>query len=170
MVDLTEIKLLVLDVDGVLTDGTVIINADGSESKFFHTLDGHGIRMWRRSGLEVAIISGRESEPTQRRAAQLGIEHVFQDCHFKLPVIEELLGRLNMTPEQVAYVGDDLMDLPVIRYVGFGVAVADAVDEVKQHADYVTTKSGGKGAVRETIEHILKGTDKWDKLMERYLS
>ncbi len=170
MVDLTEIKLLVLDVDGVLTDGTLIINADGSETKFFNTLDGHGIRMWRRAGLEVAIISGRESEPTRRRAAQLGIEHVFQDCHFKLPVIEELLGRLDLTPEKVAYVGDDLMDLPVIRYVGFGVAVADAADEVKQYADYVTTKPGGKGAVRETIEHILKGTDKWDKLMERYLS
>lgn len=170
MVDLTEIKLLVLDVDGVLTDGTLIINADGSESKFFHTLDGHGIRMWRRAGLEVAIISGRESEPTRRRAAQLEIEHVFQDCHFKLPVIKELLGQINLPPEKVAYVGDDLMDLPVIRYVGFGVAVADAVDEVKQHADYVTTKPGGKGAVRETIEHILKGTKKWNKLMERYLS
>lgn len=169
MVELAEIKLLVLDVDGVLTDGTLIMNADGSESKFFNTLDGHGIRMWRRAGLEVAIISGRDSEPTQRRAAQLDIEHVFQDCHFKLPVIEKLLGRLNLVPEKVAYVGDDLPDLPVIRYVGFGVAVANAVDEVKRYADYVTTRPGGKGAVREVIEHILKSTDKWDELMGRYL-
>jgi len=169
MVDLTEIELLVLDVDGVLTDGTLIMNSDGSESKFFNTLDGHGIRMWRRAGLEVAIISGRESEPTQRRAAQLDIEHVFQDCHFKLPVIKELLGQLDLAREKVAYIGDDLPDLPVIRYVGFGVAVANAVDEVKKYADYVTTRSGGKGAVREVIEHILKGTEKWDKLMERYL-
>ncbi|UCE48903.1 MAG: HAD hydrolase family protein [Phycisphaerales bacterium] len=170
MVDLTEIQLLVLDVDGVLTDGTLIINSDGSESKFFNTLDGHGIRMWRRAGLEVALISGRVSEPTQRRAAQLDIEHVFQDCHFKLPVVEELLGQLDLAPEKVAYVGDDLPDLPVIRYVGFGVAVANAVDEVKQYADYVTTRPGGKGAVREVVEHILKGTDKWKELMERYLS
>lgn len=170
MVDLTEIKLLVLDVDGVLTDGTLIMNSDGSESKSFNTLDGHGIRMWRRAGLQVAIISGRESEPTRRRAAQLDIEHVFQDCHFKLPVIEELLAKLHLTPEKVAYVGDDLPDVPVIRYVGFGVAVANAVDEVKQHADYVTTRPGGRGAVREVIEHILKGTGKWSELMERYLS
>jgi len=170
MVDLTEIKLLVLDVDGVLTDGTLIMNSDGSESKSFNTLDGHGIRMWRRAGLQVAIISGRESEPTRRRAAQLDIEHVFQDCHFKLPVIEELLAKLHLAPEKVAYVGDDLPDVPVIRYVGFGVAVANAVDEVKQHADYVTTRPGGRGAVREVIEHILKGTGKWSQLMERYLS
>lgn len=170
MVDLAEIKLLILDVDGVLTDGTVIMNSDGSESKFFNTLDGHGIRMWRRAGLEVAIISGRESEPTLRRAAQLDIEHVFQDCHFKLPVVEKLLDQLNLTPRKAAYIGDDLPDLPVIRYVGFGVAVANAVDEVKKYADYVTTRPGGKGAVREVIEHILKRTDKWSELMERYLS
>lgn len=169
MVDLTEIQLLALDVDGVLTDGTLIMNSDGGESKFFNSLDGHGIRMWQRAGLKVALISGRESEPTQRRAAQLEIEHVFQDCHFKLPVVEKLLDQLGLPPEKVAYMGDDLPDVPVIRYVGFGVAVANAVDEVKRHADYVTTRPGGGGAVREVIEHLLKGTDKWRELMERYL-
>jgi 3-deoxy-D-manno-octulosonate 8-phosphate phosphatase (KDO 8-P phosphatase) len=170
MVDLSEIQLLALDVDGVLTDGTLIMNSDGSESKFFNSLDGHGIRMWQRAGMKVALISGRESEPTQRRATQLEIEHVFQDIHFKLPVMEKLLAQIGLEPEKVAYVGDDLPDLPLIRYVGFGVAVANAVDEIKEHADYVTTRQGGKGAVREVIEHILKTTDKWAELMERYLS
>lgn len=169
MVDLSEIRLLALDVDGVLTDGTLMLNSDGTENKFFNSLDGHGIRMWQRAGLKVALISGRESEPTQRRAEQLEIEYVFQDCHFKLPVLEKLLDQLRLAPENVAYVGDDLPDLPAIRYVGFGVAVANAVDEVKRYADYVTKRPGGSGAVREVIEHILKSTDKWRQLMERYL-
>jgi 3-deoxy-D-manno-octulosonate 8-phosphate phosphatase (KDO 8-P phosphatase) len=169
MVDLTQIELLALDVDGVLTDGTLTINADGSETKSFNTLDGHGLRMWQRAGLKVALISGRESAPTQLRAEQLEIEHVFQNCHFKLPVMEELLKRIGLAPEKVAYIGDDLPDLPVMRHVGFSVAVANAVDEVKRHADYVTARPGGSGAVREVIEHILKGTEKWRTLMERYL-
>ena len=169
MIDLTQIQLLALDVDGVLTDGKLTFNSNGSETKSFNSLDGHGIRMWQRAGLKVALISGRESAPTQLRAEQLGIEYVFQDCHFKLPVMEKLLEQIDLSPEKVAYVGDDLPDLPVIRHVGFGVAVANAVDEVKRHADYVTTRPGGGGAVREVIEHILKGTDKWRKLMERYL-
>jgi len=168
-VDLTEIELLALDVDGVMTDGTLIVHADGSESKHFNSLDGHGIKMWQRAGLKVAIVSGRASEPTERRAEQLQIEHVFQGCHHKLPVFEKLLEQLGLMPRQVAFIGDDLTDLPVIRYVGFGVAVANAVDEVKQHADYVTTRAGGSGAVREVIEHVLKSTGKWQELMKRYL-
>lgn len=168
-VDLTKIELLALDVDGVLTDGSLIIHADGSESKCFNTQDGHGIRMWQRAGLKVALISGRASEPTRRRAADLQIEYVFQSCHDKLPVFEKLLGQVGLPPEKVTYVGDDLTDLPVIRYAGFGVAVANAVDEVKQYADYVTTRSGGRGAVREVIEHILKNSGRWQELMNRYL-
>ena len=164
-----DIQLLAMDVDGVLTNGTLIINADGSESKFFSALDGHGIRMWQRAGLKVALLSGRASEPTKRRAEQLQIEHVFEDCHNKLPVFEEFLAQLGLAPENVAYIGDDLTDLPVIRYVGFGVAVANAVDEVKRHADYVTARAGGSGAVREVIEHILKNTGRWQELLKRYL-
>jgi len=167
--DLTKIKLLALDVDGVLTNGALIINADGSESKFFNSLDGHGIRMWQRAGLKVALISGRASVPTERRAEQLQIEYVFQDCHYKLPVVEQLAGQLGLLPEYIAFVGDDLTDMPVIRYVGFGVAVANAVDEVKQCADYVTTRPGGSGAVREVIEYILKNSGRWQELMKRYL-
>ena len=168
-VDLGAIKLLVLDVDGVLTDGTIVINGDGSESKSFNTLDGHGIRMWCRSGLKIAFLSGRASEPTRIRAEQLDVDYCFEDCHIKLPVIEELAKQLRISPKNIAYIGDDLPDLPVMRYVGFAVAVANAVDEVKRYADYVTVRPGGGGAVREVIEYILKGTDKWQELMERYL-
>lgn len=167
--DFTEIKLLALDVDGVLTDGTLIINADGSESKFFNSLDGHGIRMWQRAGLKVALISGRTSIPTERRAEQLKIEFVLQECHYKLPAVEKLAGQLALSPRNIAYVGDDLTDMPVMRYAGFAVAVANAVDEVKQCADYVTTRPGGSGAVREVIEYILKNSGRWQELMKRYL-
>ena len=169
MANLADIQMLAMDVDGVLTDGTLIINSDGSESKFFNSLDGHGIRMWQRAGLKVALVSGRASEPTRRRAEQLQIEYVFQDCHNKLPVLEKLLEQIGLSPEKVAYIGDDLTDLPIIRYVGFGAAVANAVDEVKQYADYVTTAAGGSGAVREVIEYILKNSGRWQKLMQRYL-
>lgn len=166
--NLAEIQLLVLDIDGVLTDGTIIINGDGSESKSFNVLDGHGIRMWQRAGFKVAFLSGRLSEPTKYRAEQLEIDHCIQDCHNKLPVLKQLLDKLGLSVEQVAYIGDDLPDLPAIKYVGFGVAVLNAVDEVKQCADYVTARAGGNGAVREVIEYILKKTGKWQPLIERY--
>jgi 3-deoxy-D-manno-octulosonate 8-phosphate phosphatase (KDO 8-P phosphatase) len=166
---LADIQMLVLDVDGVLTDGTLIINTDGSESKCFNTLDGHGIRMWQRAGYKVALLSGRASEPTRHRAEQLQIEYVFEDCYHKLPALKEFLKQLGLSPHEVAYIGDDLADLPVIRYVGFGAVVANAVEEVKKYADYVTIHTGGRGAVREVIEYILKDTGKWQELMERYL-
>ena len=165
---LANIELLVLDVDGVLTDGSIIINADGSESKSFSLLDGHGIRMWRRAGLKVAFLSGRETEATKYRAEQLKVDYCLQGCHFKLPALKKLLEEVGLSPEKVACVGDDLLDLPVIKYVGFGAAVANAVDEVKSIADFVTERAGGCGAVREVIEYILKNTCKWQKLMERY--
>ncbi len=169
MPNLAEIKLLALDVDGVLTDGTIVVNGDGTESKFFNVQDGHGIRLWLRAGLKIALFSGRISPPTEIRAKQFGIEYVFQDCLDKLPVLEEFLRQQGLSPQQVAYVGDDLPDLPPMRFVGFGVAVADAVDEVKQYADFITTRPGGKGAVREVIEYILKSTGRWQELMKRYL-
>ncbi len=168
--DLAALELLVLDVDGVLTDGRVFIHSNGGESKGFNILDGHGIRMWQRAGLKIALLSGRVSEATTRRARELEIPHVIQDCKFKLPALQQLLEELGLSPGQAACVGDDLMDLPLIRYVGFGAAVANAVDEVKEYADYVTTRRGGEGAVREVIEHILKGSGRWAALMERYLT
>ena len=168
-INLSKIKMLIVDVDGVLTDGSVIINPDGTESKKFNLLDGHGIKMWHRVGLKLAVISGRASEATTVRAKQLQIEYVFQGCKKKLPVFEQLLKETKLTAEQVAYIGDDLLDIPLVVRAGLGVAVANAVEELKQKADLITTVPGGSGAVREVIEYILKNTGKWQGLMERYL-
>jgi len=168
-IDFERLKLLVLDVDGVLTDGTIAVNADGREIKFFNTLDGHGIRMWRRAGLKAAFLSGRVSEPTAWRAKQLEVDFCFEDCDNKLPVLEKLAQQLALSPQEIAYVGDDLMDLPPMRYAGFSAAVANAVEEVKQSADYVTVRRGGQGAVREVIEYILKQSGRWQKLIDRYV-
>jgi 3-deoxy-D-manno-octulosonate 8-phosphate phosphatase (KDO 8-P phosphatase) len=166
-INLNDIQLLVMDVDGVLTDGQVAIFDDGSEGKSFNVLDGHGIRMWRRAGGKCAFLSGRSSQATAVRAEQLEIDYCIQPCPSevqgfeKLPALAKLLEDAGILAERAAYIGDDLMDLPAIRYVGFGVAVANAVDEVKGQADYVTTRRGGEGAVREVIEYILKNTGKW---------
>jgi 3-deoxy-D-manno-octulosonate 8-phosphate phosphatase (KDO 8-P phosphatase) len=124
--------------------------------------------MWHRTGRVSAIISGRDSRATAIRAEQLSVSHVFQGCLQKLPVFESLLKELNLTPEQTAYIGDDLMDMPLVRRVGFGVAVANAVEELKQCADWVTTRPGGDGAVGEAVEYILRQADAWEPLMERY--
>lgn len=167
--NLADIQMLVVDVDGVLTDGTILIDSNGGDSKFFNVVDGHGIRMWQRAGLKVVFLSGRASKSTKYRAEQLGIDYVFEDCQDKLATLKQLLKKLPLSPNRVAYVGDDLLDLPPIRYVGFGVAVANAVDEVKNMADYVTTRRGGNGAVREVIEYILKNTGRWQPLMKKYL-
>jgi len=169
-INFAGISLLVLDVDGVLTDGTVVVNSDGSESKFFNVLDGHGIRLWRRAGLKVAFLSGRKSGPTSKRAERLEVDFCIEDCHDKLPALERLAEELRLSADKIAYVGDDLMDLPPMRYAGFSAAVANGIDEVKKAADYVTKQRGGSGAVREVIEYILKKSGKWGKLMERYLS
>lgn len=164
-----NIKLLALDMDGVLTDGGIILNEDGTESKKFSVQDGHGIKMWQRAGLKTAIISGRSTKVTQLRADQLGIEHLYQDAKKKLPVYEQLLKETGIDTRDTAYVGDDLLDLPLVRRAGFGVAVANAVGELKENADYITQKPGGAGAVREVIEYLLKESGQWLPLMERYL-
>lgn len=167
--DLAAIKLMILDVDGVLTDGTIIINSDGSESKRFNLLDGHGIRMWHRAGLQTAIISGREAKATGIRAEQLEITHVFQACHKKLPAFEKLLEKTGLSANEVAYIGDDVLDIPILRRVGFAIAVANAVDEAKSCCHYITSRPGGDGAVREVIEYILKNTNRWNELMQQYM-
>ena len=168
-VDFGAIEILVLDVDGVLTDGTVSIHSDGSESKGFSIIDGHGIKLWHRSGLKTALLSGRASGATDVRAAQLEITNIVQGAKKKLPAFEQLLGELGLETHQAVYVGDDLLDIPPVRRAGLGVAVANAVDELKEQADYVTLRQGGSGAVREVIELVLKSTGRWDALMERYL-
>jgi len=166
---LENIEMLVLDIDGVMTDGSLIINADGSESKHFNSLDGHGIRLWKRAGKKIAFLTGRESQPVLHRAEQLEVDYVLQSCFDKLQELKKLIAEANIPAEKIAYVGDDLPDLPVIRYVGFSAVVANAVDEVKRYADYVTFAKGGCGAVREVIEYILKNTGIWQQLIRKYL-
>ena len=168
MTDLSKVQFLILDVDGVLTDGGIIVHSDGTESKRFSVLDGHRIKLWQRAGGLTAIISGRETAATTIRAEQLGITHVLQGCLDKLPAFEQLLAKVGLTPEQTAYIGDDLMDIPLVRRVGFGAAVANASDELKKYADFITQQTGGNGAVAEVIEHLLKKKMKWEELMERY--
>lgn len=168
-INFAKLKLLILDVDGVLTDGGIILHSDGTESKRFHVMDGHRIKMWQRAGFEAALLSGRQTEATTLRGKQLGIERVLQGCKEKLPAFEELLALTGCSPAEVACVGDDLMDIPLVKRAGFGVAVANAADELKQAADYVTSRSGGDGAVAEVIEMILKNTGQWNTLMQRYL-
>ena len=168
-INLENIKLLIMDVDGVLTDGGIVINEDGTESKRFNVQDGHGIKMLQRAGYKTAIISGSDTKVTTLRASQLGIEYVHQNCLQKLPAFEKLLAETGLNADETAYIGDDVLDIPLVKRAGLGIAVANAVDELKQHADFVTKKSGGDGAVREVVEYLLKATGKWEKQMERYL-
>jgi 3-deoxy-D-manno-octulosonate 8-phosphate phosphatase (KDO 8-P phosphatase) len=161
-------RLLMMDVDGVLTDGRIMQDSHGQELKVFDVKDGHGIVMAHRAKLQTALISGRESESTVRRAQELGIALVFQKTWNKLEVYEKILADTKCTPDEVAYVGDDLVDIPLLRRVGLAVAVADAVDEVKATAHMITQRPGGRGAVREVIELILRAQGHWDSLIERY--
>jgi len=165
-IELNQIKLLAMDVDGVLTDGTITIGSDGSEHKTFNLLDGHGIRMWRRAGLKAALISGRESAVTAQRAKEMEIDFVYQPCQRKLDCFEKLLADSKLEPKNIAYIGDDVLDIPIVKRVGFGIAVANSVEELKSAALYVTSRTGG---VREVVEYILKNTGQWAALMERYL-
>lgn len=165
---LQQIRLVVLDCDGVLTDGTICINADGSEAKTFHVHDGCGVKYLQRAGLKTAILSGRTAAAVAHRAKELGIKHVLQGYKTKLEGLKELLRKTRLEAEAVCYVGDDLPDLPVLRAVGFGVAVANARAEVRKAADYVTRARGGNGAVRELAEMILKAQAKWGGIMDRY--
>jgi 3-deoxy-D-manno-octulosonate 8-phosphate phosphatase (KDO 8-P phosphatase) len=161
-------RLLMMDVDGVLTDGRIIQDGHGHELKVFDVKDGHGIVMAHRAKLRTALISGRESETITRRAEELGIELVFQKIWNKLEVYEKILVDTELTHDEVAYIGDDLIDIPLLRRVGLAVAVADAVDEVKAAAHLITQRPGGQGAVREVIELILRAQGHWDSLIERY--
>jgi 3-deoxy-D-manno-octulosonate 8-phosphate phosphatase (KDO 8-P phosphatase) len=161
-------RLLMMDVDGVLTDGRIIQDSQGHELKVFDVKDGHGIVMAHRAMLRTALISGRASETIAQRAGELGIKLVFQKVWNKLEVYEKILVDAALTHDQVAYIGDDLIDIPLLRRVGLAVAVADAVDEVKAAAHVVTQRPGGQGAVREVIELILKAQGHWDSLIERY--
>ena len=162
-----KIELLLLDVDGVLTDGSIVYTDDGAEIKRFHVRDGSGLKFWHVAGKRSAIISGRSSKAVERRATELGIAIVRQGCSEKLNAFEAVLAETGLRAEQVCAVGDDIPDLPVLRRAGLAVAVADACAEVRAVADYVTTVPGGHGAVRDVIEWLLRLQGHWDRLVAR---
>ena len=164
-----KIKLLILDCDGVLTDGRIILLPDGDETKAFDVKDGHAMVMAQRAGLRIAIISGRKSSIVRARAKELGVAHLHEMAWVKKEPYEKILAEEGLGDEEVCYVGDDVVDIPLLRRAGLGVAVADAVEETKQQSHMVTARGGGRGAVREVIELILKAQDKWDEAMARYL-
>ena len=164
------VRLVVFDVDGVLTDGALYIDTEGREHKVFHSRDGHGMKMLRDCGVELAIITGRSSPAVTHRMASLGIEHVFQGQQDKLPAFRQLLVTLGLEAEQAAYVGDDVVDLPIMRRVGFAVAVADAHPLVKRHAHWQTANPGGRGAARDVCELIMEAQGRLDAALERYLA
>lgn len=165
---LKKIKLLLLDVDGVLTDERIIIDNQKIESKFFNVKDGHGIKLLQRAGYEVGIITGRKSEVVKIRANELGINMVFQRSLNKLESLNEIVKIRNLKYEEIAYCGDDIVDLPVLSKVGVAFTVKNGVEECKKIADYITEKESGKGAVREIVEVILKLTGKWNNVFKKY--
>ncbi|HKF59627.1 MAG TPA: HAD hydrolase family protein [Blastocatellia bacterium] len=167
---LFKIKLLIVDCDGVLTDGRIVLLSETEETKFFDVKDGHAIRMAGRAGLKTAIISGRASFAVRARARDLGIAYLYEGAWIKIGPYEEVLAAEGIGDEAVCYVGDDVTDIPLMRRAGLAVAVADAVEEARQHAHYVTERPGGRGAVREVIELIMKAQSKWDDAMSRYLA
>jgi len=168
-VAIDDIKLVSLDVDGVLSEGKIVVLDDGTEMKEFDVHDGHGIRLLYRAGLLAAIISGRASKAVAIRAKDLEIEDVYLGIHNKREAFDEILGKRSLDASEICVVGDDLPDMPIMRRCGFAVAVANARPEVKEIADYVTKAQGGHGAVREVIEKILRAQDKWADVMARYL-
>lgn len=161
------IKLLLSDIDGVMTDGGVAYDSQQAETKTFNIRDGLGIRLWQRTSRKFGVVTGRESPIVARRMAELDVAIVHQGVSEKLPAVERIAAEQGVRLAEVAYVGDDLPDLPVIRRVGIGVAVADAAEEVKAAANHVLETRGGRGAVRELVEVILKEAGEWEALVER---
>ena len=163
------VSTVIFDVDGVLTDGTLFIGDDGQEYKAFHSRDGHGMKMLLRTGVTIAIITGRTSKVVEHRMADLGIEHCYQGQLDKIAAFEDLIGRLGVSPEAVAYVGDDVVDLPVMRRVGFAIATQDAHAWVRKHAHWQTPSPGGRGAARDVCELIMEAHGKLEDVLSQYL-
>lgn len=163
-----KIKLLLLDVDGVLTDGSIVYTTDRVELKRFHVRDGSGLKFWHNMGKRTAIVSGRRSPAVDLRAEELGIGLVLQGQQDKVPALGVILNETGLQADQICAIGDDLPDLPVLKRTGLAIAVADACREVRDEADYVTTAPGGRGAVREAIEWLLKLQGQWDGIVTEY--
>ena len=162
------IELILCDVDGVLTDGGIIVDNQGIETKRFHVRDGMGIKLWQKAGYRFGVITVRSSHIVKTRVAELGIEIIRQGADDKLATAKEIMQGLGLTPRQVCYIGDDLPDLPVVCSVGLGVAVADACAELCSAAHLVTRSAGGTGAVREVVELLLKAQNRWGEILRHY--
>ncbi len=165
---LARVELLLLDVDGVLTDGRILIDDRGVETKAFDVTDGHGIKMLQRAGVEVGFVTGRRSLVVERRAQELGVREVHQAVKEKVPVVREILRLRGLPAEKVAYAGDDVVDLPVLLQVGLAITVPDAPAYVRERVHWVTARGGGRGAVREICEAILRQRGSWDAGTRRY--
>ena len=163
-----KLKLVILDVDGVLTDGRIIYSSFGEDIKEFDVKDGFGVKLLYRAGIPSVILSGKASRTLKRRAKDMRVIKVYQNAFDKLSVFEKIISKFKVAPEEVAFIGDDLVDLPVLRRVGFSACTACAVDELKEQVDYVSSKKGGAGAVREISDMILKLQGKWDEVTKRY--
>ena len=163
-----NIKLFVVDVDGVLTDGSIILDNEENEFKSFHVRDGHGIKMLIRAGFAVAMITGRSSKVVDRRARELGITDVYQKCLDKRVAYRYLIEKYSIESREVAYIGDDIVDLPLLHESGFSVAVADAAEEAKNAAMMITKSKGGRGAVREVCDFLLKAKGFWEGIINEY--
>jgi 3-deoxy-D-manno-octulosonate 8-phosphate phosphatase (KDO 8-P phosphatase) len=163
-----KIKLLLIDVDGVMTDGSIIYDDDGRELKFFHVRDGMGIRLLIDAGIEVGIITGRKSKAIEKRARELGISLIYQKISNKIEIYNKILRVKSLKDENVCYIGDDINDYPLLKRVGFSVLVADGTEEIRDKVDYITKKEGGKGAVREVCEIILKSKNRWEEFLKKY--
>jgi 3-deoxy-D-manno-octulosonate 8-phosphate phosphatase (KDO 8-P phosphatase) len=161
------VRLLVLDVDGVLTDGAIVYGTGGLEAKRFHVRDGSAVKLWRLAGRRCAFLTGRSSPVVDARAAELGVDFVFQGAAEKLPAYRRLLEETASDPSAVCYIGDDVQDLPPLRECGLAAAVADGCREARAAAHYVTRAAGGRGAVREVVELILRCQGDWDRLADR---
>jgi len=164
-----QLRLLILDVDGVLTDGKLFFDNKGVEYKSFHARDGHGIKLLRQTGVEVAVISGRKSKSVALRMKALGVEYVYQGHENKIAAFNEIIKLMGIKPEHAAHMGDDLLDLPIMVRVGLSIAVNDANDSVKDYADWCTKKPGGLGAVREVCDYIMKAQDTFDGVLQSYM-
>lgn len=165
---LRKVKLLILDVDGVMTDGRIIMDNEGCEMKNFDVRDGHGLKIIQRYGIKVALLTGRQSKVVEHRARDLEIEDVYQGAFNKKDVFEKILEKHKLSAGAAAFMGDDIVDIPVLKRVGFSAAVADALDVVKKSVDYITKNRGGHGAVREICEMILQAQGKWPEIAAKY--
>jgi len=163
-----KIKLLILDVDGVLTDGYLVYGQGGEELKFFNVRDGFGLSLWHRAGLKTVIITAKKSRVVIKRAKEMRVAKVYQNALDKLETFEKILKKFKVKSEEICYIGDDLIDLPILSRVGLGISLPEAAPEVISKVHYITKYNGGKGAVREAIDFILKSQGKWEEVTKRY--